>query len=178
MLRLISYGLLALLAYLPMAQANQVTTSKTVILVRHAEKADKGRDPMLSHEGKLRAKALVEALAGTPLSLAIATQFRRTQETLTPLMTAKGIPLVVIDAGKEMDKHIAAIADKVMAQDGNVIIAGHSNTVPLIIKALGGPELPQLGESEYDKLFILSMPQEGATSLIKTQYGATSINTP
>ncbi|QYJ94626.1 phosphoglycerate mutase family protein [Shewanella spartinae] len=177
MLRLISIGLFALVAYLPMAQANPAIASKTVILVRHAEKADQGRDPSLNDAGKLRAQALVESLGDTPLSLAISTQFKRTQETLTPLITARGIPLVVIDAGKDLDKHIAAIADKVMAQQGNVIIAGHSNTVPLIIKALRGPEIPQLREDEYDNLFILSLPQDGASSLIKTQYGATSGNT-
>ncbi|MCG9721314.1 phosphoglycerate mutase family protein [Shewanella sp. Isolate7] len=177
MLRLISFGLLALLGYLPIAQANAAITSKTVILVRHGEKATQGRDPSLNDAGKLRAQALVESLADTPLTLAISTQFKRTQETLAPLIAAKGIPLIVIDAGREMDKHIAAIVDSVMAQEGNVVIAGHSNTVPLIIKALRGPEIPQLGEDEYDNLFILSLHQDGPSSLIKTQYGASSSNT-
>ncbi len=36
---------------------------------------------------------------------------------------------------------------------GVVLLVGHSNTVPAIIKALGGPDVT-IGDMEYDNLFI------------------------
>lgn len=177
MLRLLSYALLALLLHQPSTEANQTSDGKTVILIRHAEKATNGRDPSLTIQGKLRAQALVETLTNTPLSLAIATQYLRTQETLAPIVSARQLPLVIVDAGPDLTKHVQAIVEQVNQHEGNVIIAGHSNTLAPIIYALKGPKIQQLKENEYNQLYILSVPQDGASSLIKTQYGASSTNT-
>jgi hypothetical protein len=49
--------------------------------------------------------------------------------------------------------------------DGVAVIAGHSNTVPAIIKALGGPELT-IAENEYDNLFIIE-PSTGAFTRLR-----------
>jgi len=37
--------------------------------------------------------------------------------------------------------------------EDTVFVVGHSNTVPAIIKALGGPDVT-IGDNEYDNLFI------------------------
>ncbi|MFV7769045.1 histidine phosphatase family protein [Shewanella marisflavi] len=174
MLKLLSYALISLLLYQPLAEANQGSEGKTVILVRHAEKATNGRDPSLTEQGKIRAQALIETLANTPLSLAIATQYRRTQETLAPIISARQLPVTIVDAGPDLAAHIKAIVERVTQEEGNVIIAGHSNTLAPIIDALKGPKIPQLKENEYNHLYILSVPQNGPSSLIKTQYGASS----
>ena len=39
--------------------------------------------------------------------------------------------------------------------EGNALVVGHSNTVPTIIKALGGADVT-VGESEYDSLFFVA----------------------
>jgi len=46
-----------------------------------------------------------------------------------------------------------------------VLVVGHSNTIPAVVKALGGPEVT-IGENEYDNLFIL-VPGTGTLSRIK-----------
>ncbi|MCG9695796.1 phosphoglycerate mutase family protein [Shewanella sp. Isolate11] len=146
-------------------------SSRTIILVRHAEKLSDTDDPGLTVQGQQRAKALVEVLNKTPLSLAITTQFARTRETLAPLIKARELPHIMVAASRNITAHIAEIKQTINQHSGNIIIAGHSNTVPLIIQALGGPKLPSLKEEQYDQLFILSIPDKGAVSLIQTQYG-------
>jgi hypothetical protein len=57
-----------------------------------------------------------------------------------------------------------------------VLIVGHSNTVPQIIRAAGGPELPDLPENEFDNLFVLTACScFGARAhLVRLQYGQPS----
>ncbi|MCE9788493.1 phosphoglycerate mutase family protein [Shewanella chilikensis] len=145
-------------------------THQTIFLVRHAEKAQ-GSDPGLTAAGKARAEALAETLQDTQLQRLISSEFRRTQETLAPIATAKQLRIEVFPAKAGLEAHISAIADAVKASQGNVLIAGHSNTVPVIIKALGGP-LVSLDEQQYDQLFILTLAEQGPTGLVTTHFGS------
>jgi hypothetical protein len=52
-------------------------------------------------------------------------------------------------------------------------VAGHSNTIPRIIAALGGPSMPDLCETQYSMLYVLEFAAGGgAPRLIKANYGA------
>jgi hypothetical protein len=57
-----------------------------------------------------------------------------------------------------------------------VLVVGHSNTVPKIVAAAGGPKIPDLGEKEFDDLIVLEVgPESPATArLLHLQYGAAS----
>lgn len=149
-----------------------IADSRLIILVRHAEKADSpAADPTLSPAGEIRAIALINALNRTPLSQLIATQYQRTQQTLTPVAQARHLPVTVVPATKAIAEHVQQITEQVHAVKGNTLIAGHSNTVPLIIKALGGPEIPAISEDDYSQLFLLSLNEGQPASLISTRYG-------
>ena len=144
----------------------------TVWIVRHAEKADEpAGDPPLSASGNIRAQALISALKRTPISQLIATQYQRTQQTLLPISTERHLPITVLEAKKPLETHIQHIVEQVHAVKGNSLIAGHSNTVPLIIKALGGPEITNISEDDYSQLFLLSINDGQPASLISTRYG-------
>ena len=59
---------------------------KTVILVRHAEKADAtSQDPELSDAGKQRAERLIKVGGKYKPGAFYSTNFKRTRETLAPL---------------------------------------------------------------------------------------------
>ena len=45
-------------------------------------------------------------------------------------------------------------AAKLAAQSGNVLIVGHSNTIPAILTALGAPVVA-IADTTYDLLFVL-----------------------
>src|SRR5262249_39749640 len=112
-----------------------------VILVRHAEKASTPEtDPPLSDAGRQRALKLPRILetwtaTGARVRALFATELQRTQQTLAPLAACTHVHVTVVKSN-----NTAELVKKVLAAPaGIVVIAGHSNTVPEIIEALGGP---------------------------------------
>jgi broad specificity phosphatase PhoE len=162
-------ALLLALGPLPHAVAAQ-----TVILVRHAEKADEGgNDPALSAAGERRAQALAGALQDAGVTAVVTTELKRTQQTAGPLASKRGLtPEVVATRRGGADDHAAAVAEAVRRHKGGVVlVVGHSNTVPAIIGTLGGPRLPQICDAEYGNLFVLTFDTPGGVRLIRSKYG-------
>jgi len=154
------------------ASAQTPTTPMTVILVRHAEKKvvpPENKDPDISVEGERRAAELVKMFSDSGIGAIYATQYKRTQQTVKPLSDKLGIPVTKIEA-----KDTAELVKQIRAQKAGqvVIIAGHNNTVPEIIAALGGPKMPIIPETQYDNLFILNLGADGSASLLKMKYGS------
>jgi broad specificity phosphatase PhoE len=131
---------------------------RLVLLVRHAERADGGApaatmtapaDPDLSAEGRARADRLAAMLAEAGITRIYVTEFRRTVQTAEPLASRLGLTperVAAADA-KGLAARLRTHADEV------VLIVGHSNTVPAIIAALGGPAVT-IAEREYRNLFV------------------------
>jgi broad specificity phosphatase PhoE len=144
-----------------------------IILVRHAEKAivpPENKDPDLSVAGLARAQELRRMFGDTGIAAIYATQFKRTQQTVKPLADKLRISVTQVEAKKTSD-----LVQQIRARNsGQVIfIAGHNNTVPEIIAALGGPQLPIIPETEFDNLYILTVQSDGAAQLLKMKYGST-----
>lgn len=145
---------------------------KLVILVRHAERADGGApaagmtkapaDPLLSAAGEARAQKLAAMLADAGVTTIFTTEFRRTQDTAKPLATKLSLTGQIV-RGNDLAGLVARI--KGVKPDDVVLVVGHSNTIPDVIKQLGGPAVT-IGDSEYDNLFIL-VPQTGAMTRIR-----------
>lgn len=141
--------------------------AQTVFLVRHAERADAGgvaqKDPDLSEIGRARANALAATLRDAKISAIFVTEFKRTQETAKPLAEKIRVEATVMKA-KETSQLVARLKQ---AAD-RVLVVGHSNTLPEILKALGIATPPVLGENEYDDLFVLE--REPAPHLVRLHY--------
>lgn len=151
--------------------AQQAASAITVIMVRHAEKADDGRDPPLSDAGMRRAESLVGALAHAGITDIITTHYRRTRATAAPLAGSLGIEPEVVEAGGGTASSVDGVAARVRSlPPGSVaLVVGHSNTVPAIILALGGPDIGSIEDDEYSDLFVLQL-QAGAARLIRSRY--------
>jgi phosphohistidine phosphatase SixA len=146
--------------------------SMTVILVRHAEKAivpPENKDPDLSSAGLARAQELRRMFGDTGITAIYATQYKRTQQTVKPLADKLGLPVTKIDA-KKTSELVKQLRSRGAGQV--IFIAGHNNTVPEIIAALGGPKLPIIPETEYDNLYFLNVESDGSAKLIKMKYGS------
>jgi broad specificity phosphatase PhoE len=142
---------LALAAACVACSTTQVTR---VILVRHAEKATGGgKDPDLSEAGRARAVRLARMTQEADIAAVFATQFKRTQQTVGPLAEARGLSIVPVHAGE-----VAALVRRILADHAGkvVLVAAHSNTVPAIIAALGGPTMAELAEDAFDDLFVIT----------------------
>jgi phosphohistidine phosphatase SixA len=172
-----------------LAPAETKVDCTTVVFVRHAEKdpgADpKDGDPGLGDAGRKRAGALARLLSHAGVTRLIASEYRRAQETLAPLAQSTGRKVEVVRAS-EPARLIDALC---AAPSGSVtVVAGHSNTVPALIEALGGcssdvvstPQGNQLRESEYDRLFVVTLGapeksadrvQRRAISTLELRYG-------
>jgi broad specificity phosphatase PhoE len=160
--RLFLTAFLVVLA-LPLPVCAQVT----VILARHAEKmAMPPKDPPLSTSGEERANLLASVLADAGVDAIFVTELQRTQQTAAPLAARVHVKPKVIPAAYK-DALVKAIRER---QSGVVVVIGHSNTLPAIITALGGPAIT-IGDNEYDNLFVLTV---GATqsSLLRMHCGS------
>ena len=162
----------ALLSALLMAAAPVAAQDSTVvILVRHAEKAAvEGNDPPLSEAGEARARTLAEVLAEVHVDAVVASERQRTQATARPLMQARGLAPEVIGLGAA---HVDSVAAAVRRHAGHtVLVVGHSNTVPRIIHALGGPQMRDLCEPEFAHLYVLVLKDGAEPRLEQRTYGA------
>jgi phosphohistidine phosphatase SixA len=145
----------------------------TLYIVRHAEKAAPSGDPPLSAAGVARARGLADALAGAAVRGIIVTTYRRTQETAAPLAAARGIAPAIVPVTGGVEAHARAVVDSARAKvgAGAVLVVGHTNTIPAIITAAGGPAIPEPCEEEYDGLWIVTIPVQGAPTLVRARYG-------
>ncbi len=147
----------------------------TVILVRHAEKATTGgSDPSLSEAGQSRAKALAAAIADAHVTAIITTTFKRTFETAEPFGEARGVVIEKVAITGDAAAHLAAVTAAIRKHPGEVVlVVGHSNTVPSLVHALGGPKLPDLCDASYSTLFTV-VPGKGSApaSVVRSRYGA------
>ena len=145
----------------PMAAQAQM-----VIVVRHAERADGGvsmapaSDPELSEVGKARAQKLAAMLADAGIVAIYTTQYRRTKDTATPLGDKIGVSYEAVPSGD-----MAGLVAKIKShKSGAVLVVGHSNTVPVIVKALGGSDV-KMADDEYDSIYFVAA--NGTTTRIR-----------
>ena len=152
----------------------------TVLLVRHAEKADTTRDPVLSAAGTRRADALADSLARAKVDAIVVTQFQRTRLTAEPIAQRLGLTPVVIPAAAPTEAHAAAVAGMILNRFAGktVLVVGHSNTVPAIIHALGVSEPVTIADAEYDAFFVVRVAPDGRATLVRSRYGEPSAASP
>lgn len=149
---------------------------RTVLITRHAEKADLSADPPLSDQGLRRAEALSLLPETQSVGTIFTTQYRRTMETASPVALRQGILPQAINATASPGS-LQKLADLIVenanpnAENGTVLVVGHSNTVPLIIRQLGGPADLFLTEEDFGDLFILTIAEDGSVDLQRQRYG-------
>jgi phosphohistidine phosphatase SixA len=126
--------------------------ARWVFVVRHAEKEPDARDPDLTAVGRARAERLAHILAEAPLAACIATEYRRTQRTVEPAAGAAGLEVETIAAGD-----LAALVARLDALPAGraALVAGHSNTVPALLRSLGVAEECPIGDDDYGQLFAV-----------------------
>lgn len=149
-------------------------SAQTVVLVRHAEKVDASRDPVLSEAGSARAEALAGVFVGEGPDLILVSPFQRTALTAGPTVAAFDTPVRVIPLDGGVDAHLAGILAEIALEPDHaeILIVGHSNTVPLIARALG-VEAADMPECEYDRMTRIDLNGAVPTALV-TRYGAAS----
>lgn len=150
-----------------------VSEDKVVILVRHAEKCAEPEDnPGLTPLGRERAMALVRALSDVSADAIYSTPLDRTLDTVRPLAAERGMDIIrtPIRAG-----FLEAMVESIKASDAStIVVSGHSNTTPRVVNLLAGTTYPDLDESEYDRLYVVYLPDGGTPRVTILRYGPPS----
>jgi len=149
---------------------------KTIVVVRHAEKDGDPRDPSLSEEGAVRAQALARLLGHADVTHLLASEFKRTRETLEPLQQAlilsgREVAIQVVPA---LDPRAMLSALRELPRGSVAVVAGHSNTVPALVDALAGRSGERrtlMTEADYDRVFAITLWAEDRAALLELRYG-------
>jgi len=143
-----------------------------VVLVRHAERGNEpADDPGLTPAGARRAQALAQAFSEGRFEAIVTTQYRRTRETARPLAKRMEMEAEVVPIGAGgIEAHVADVVAAVRRHAGPVLVVGHTNTLPGLVTALGGPELPPFADTTFGLALVLAPRPHGA-SLLQLRYG-------
>jgi len=141
---------------------SQSGTTTTIILTRHAD-----RDPLateLNDKGRLRAQALVEAVADMSITAIYSPDLKRNLDTARPLAEYLDIEVQIIGASKyEVTKTI------LRKHPGEVVIwIGNGGNLTEIYAFLGGEGAPP---TVYGDLYIMKIKDGGNPEVIKKRYG-------
>src|SRR5262245_60453243 len=122
------------LAAVVLSMPSTAFAQKLIFVVRHAERADTGTqrqtDPPLSVAGEARAQKLAAMLADAGVKDIFATEFRRTQDSAKPLAMKTGVAVEQVAA-----TDTALLIAKIKSHPNDVVlVVGHSNTLPAILK--------------------------------------------
>jgi broad specificity phosphatase PhoE len=151
-LRLLAFLLVAGLA------APAPPRPQTVFVMRHLNTPAGASDPDLLPEGQRRAALLARWFRRGERPAAIyVTDYRRTRQSAAPLAAALHLTPIVYNPADT-----PALIARVRAEHGNVLIIGHSNTVPDIIAALGGARPEPLGHDDFGDIWRVNA--DGATA--------------
>ena len=153
----------------------------TVYLIRHAEREQEPRqDPPLSKDGVARSQALARLLSSAGIKAILTSQFTRTKQTAEPLATKLGLTVTpfTLKISPSNPRRIAAestaeVTNKILERSGeSVLVIGHSNSIPDVIKMLGGDVVPTIDEQKFDDLFIVTIYAKGKAKVVQLKYGA------
>ncbi|HJM85855.1 MAG TPA: phosphoglycerate mutase family protein, partial [Candidatus Marinimicrobia bacterium] len=134
--------------------AEEACRPAAVYLFRHAEKMiiPGEDDPDLTSEGFKRAEALALAMSDIEAGAVYSSQYKRTRQTIAPLSKAWSVEAAIIPAD-DPEKQIDVLFYDHCGE--NVVISGHSNTLPNLIKLLDIPEKIMIEDDQYGDLYVV-----------------------
>jgi broad specificity phosphatase PhoE len=159
----------ASLALAMLAPCAALADPTIVYLVRHGEKEATGKDPELSGAGRARAQNIATMLGNAGIGSVFSSATMRTRQTALPLATRAGVEVQTYDAAAPK-----ALVEKVKALNGAVLVVGHSNTLPELVRLFGGVAGADIADNEYDRLYqLIASPGGAITTVLLTSLPAT-----
>jgi phosphohistidine phosphatase SixA len=163
---LVFFALLAAAIWVFDARATTV-----VVVIRHAEVDNLAEgDPSLSVDGRERAATLAKRLSQAQpvrgIDAIFSSEFRRTQQTATPLSETLALPINVVPAATW-----SSLPRKITREHRGeyVLVCGSANTIPGLVEALTGEQV-QVREDEYDAMFVVFVPQFSKPKVVRIRY--------
>jgi broad specificity phosphatase PhoE len=155
--------------------ASAASGQHAIILVRHAEKATDANEPgvPLSEAGRARAARLARLLAAAGITAIYATETDRARQTAEPLARERRLEVRTYSPRDPSGKLAPQLLVGRLKKDdagGVVLVVGHQNTVPDLLAALGHAEKVEIGEKQFDDLFIVVPKAGGPPAVLRLKY--------
>lgn len=152
--------LCAALATLSLLPGLAAAEPGAIYLVRHGEKLA-GQDPELSPRGQERARHVAAILRRAGITAIFSSKTVRTQQTAAPLAQQTGLSVQLYDPLAPK-----ALVEQVRALSGAVVVVGHSNTLPELVRLFGGAPGADIADDEFDRLYQLLPGADGKVTTI------------
>jgi broad specificity phosphatase PhoE len=129
---------------------------RTIYVMRHLDTPAGVADPDLTAAGQANARRLASWFRNRKLDALHVSTAKRAQQSVAPLATAKGLTPLLYDP-----RDGAGLIVRVKESGGDVLVVGHSNTVPDIIEQLGGERPADIPHEQFGDVWEL---KGGATT--------------
>jgi broad specificity phosphatase PhoE len=140
-----------------------------IYLVRHGEKEASGKDPGLTAQGQARAQSIATILQKAGIGHVFSSDYARTRQTAQPLAQRSGLEVQTYNAATPK-----ALVETVRSRNGALLVVGHSNTLPELVRLFGGAAGADIADNEYDRLYQLIVGADGqVTTVLLTSLPAT-----
>jgi broad specificity phosphatase PhoE len=148
------------------------TAQQAVFVVRHGEKISE-EDERLTEAGRARAGRLADMLRKSGVSAIYSTDTERTIGTARPLANALGLKIRIYEVQPSNGRFdFGPFVDRIRSEvpDGVVLVVGHSNSVPPLLRALACAEEVTIESDEYDNLFVVVPKADEKATLVRLRY--------
>ncbi|SNR16549.1 phosphoglycerate mutase family protein [Tenacibaculum jejuense] len=144
--------LLSILLPLYLISQNESNITR-FFFIRHAEKKLTQKDPDLTNKGVARAKEWANMFKHYKISKVFSTNYKRTIQTAQPIAKMYGLKIQIYDTKKINSKELIK-----RSKGENIVIVGHSNTIPFIVnRFIGKKKYKEINESIYGNLYIVTV---------------------
>ena len=142
-----------------------VEEATTYFLIRHAEKVRENpadKNPDLNERGFQRAENWEKVLQHISFDAIYSTDFKRTLNTITPISKKWNLAPIIYNPSK-VDFELFQLENT----GKNVLIAGHSNTIPQFVNGLiHQQKYPEMDDDEFSHLYIVTIKGNQVTDLL------------
>jgi broad specificity phosphatase PhoE len=167
--------MLPLLCFLLSCICLQATHAQSTIFVsRHADRYGIEPDPSLTPTGEKQAQALAQLLSDANVRHIFTTELIRTQQTASPLARLAHVTPVTVPQ-QNFDELITKVRASLQPNQ-SILVVGHRATVPKIVHAFTGKDIPPLGSGEYGRLIAITLFPEGRSSVVTLRYASSPTN--
>lgn len=134
----------------------------TIYLIRHADDVPGAGDVELLPEGHARALWLKDYFADKGITHIFTSDYIRTRDTVTPLGGLLGIDYQIYDP-----RDLPGTAEMLKGlEDVVAVVAGHSNTTPVLADLLfGEARYEWLEDWQFDHIYRVQIADDGAVSI-------------
>lgn len=125
------------------------------------------KDLPLSEVGQAPAEKLASLLKDAGISAIYTTEYLCTRKTAEPLAQALKVDItVILKGGPE------SLVDRIRSQNrkDTVLIVGHSDTLPGLLKALGHPPEIKIPPLDFGNIFVVVPKTDGAPTFLRSRY--------